>query len=121
MKKLILILSMVIVLILAGCTLTDFLTPDPEPVPEPISTMEANVDAVLTGEEIAWSIENIGNANIFKYVITFNVYYPMLAKDNLLLTITDYALGIGDKHEGILELLPYDTPETVSVIWELFN
>lgn len=121
MKKLLFLLVMVIALILAGCTLTDFLIPGPEEDTELVSEMEANVDAVLTGEEIVWTIENTGQSNIFKYVITFNVYYPMLEKDNLLLTVTDYALGIGEKHEGLLELLPYDTPETVSVIWELFN
>jgi len=121
MKKLFPLLILSIVFILAGCTLTDFLTPCPEPLPDPVPTMEANVDAILTVEEVLWTIENIGEKNIFKYEITFDVFYPMLVKDNILLYVTGYALGIGEKHEGLLELLPYDSPESVSVTWELFD
>lgn len=123
MKKLIIVLVLSMVLMLSGCALLDWITPDP--IPEPVLEMEANVDAVLVTEEeidyIAWSIENIGGVNIFRYEITFDVFYPMVGKDNVILKITDYALGIGEKDEGLLELVPYDTPDTVSVSWKLFD
>jgi len=124
MKKLLIVLILVMAFVMTGCTLLDFITPEPEPDPVPVLTMEANVDAVLIAGEpnqIAWSIENIGDLNIFKYVITFDVLYPMETKDNVLFTVEGFALAIGEKHEGLLDLVPYDTPETVSVSWELFN
>ena len=122
MKKLLIVLILVMAFVMTGCTLLDFIAPEPDPVP--VLTMEANVDAVLIAGEpnqIAWSIENIGDLNIFKYVITFDVLYPMETKDNVLFTVEGFALAIGEKHEGLLDLVPYDTPETVSVSWELFN
>jgi len=125
LKKLLIVLALVLVVLTAGCTLPNWITPGPEPEPEvPVLSMEANVDAVLIlGEpnQIAWSIENVGELNIFKYVITFDVLYPMETKDNVVFTATGFALGIGEKAEGILDLIPYDIPETVSVSWELFN
>jgi len=117
MKKLLIVMMILVALALAGCNL--FSTPEPSVVP--VSAMKANVDAVLVEGGIAWSIENTGDVNIFKYVITFNVFYSMKGKDNVILEVTDYALGIGEKDEGILELVDYDTPETVSVSWELFD
>jgi hypothetical protein len=127
MKKLLIVLMVVAMasFLFVGCI--PGLTPDPvpDPIPDPVPTMEANVDAVLTVIDevdcIVWSIENIGSVNIFKYEITFDVYYPMIAKDNVILEVTGYALGVGEKDEGLLELLPYDTPDTVSVSWELFD
>jgi len=124
MKKLLIVLILVMAFVMTGCTLLDFIAPEPEPDPVHVLTMEANVDAVLIAGEpnqIAWSIENIGDLNIFKYVITFDVLYPMETKDNVLFTVEGFALAIGEKHEGLLDLVPYDTPETVSVSWELFN
>ena len=124
MKKLLMVLISVMAFVMTGCTLLNFISPEPGPDPVPVLTMEANVDAVLIAGEpnqIAWSIENIGDLNIFKYVITFDVLYPMETKDNVLFTVEGFALAIGEKHEGLLDLVPYDTPETVSVSWELFN
>ena len=124
MKKLLMVLILLMAFALSGCALLDIIAPEPEPDPVPILTMEADVDAVLVeGEpdQIAWSIENVGELNIFKYVITFDVLYPMETKDNILFTVEGLALAIGEKHEGLLDLIPYDTPKTVSVSWELFN
>lgn len=93
----------------------------------PILTMEANVDAVLVDVEegestqVAWSIENVGDLFIREYVITFDVLYPMETKDNVIFKVVGNYLEIGAKHEGILDLVAYDTPETVSVSWELFE
>lgn len=114
MRKLLIVLLVLVALTLSGCILTDWLVPE---------TMEANVDAVLTAEgtKVAWSIENIGDVDIFKYIITFNVSYPFVVRDNVLFQVTDYGLDAGDKHEGIIELLAYGetTPDTVSVTLEL--
>ena len=112
-------------ILLAGC-LPEWIVPVEEPV-APIPVMEANVDAVLVDVEegestqIAWSIENVGDLFIREYVITFDVFYPMITKDNVIFTVIGNYLEIGTKHEGILDLVAYDTPETVSVSWELFN
>ena len=129
MKKLLMVLILLMALLLSGCALLDFIAPDPgpEPDPVPVLTMEANVDAVLVDVEegestqIAWSIENIGDLFIREYVITFDVFYPMVTKDNVIFKVTGNYLEIGAKHEGILDLVAYDTPETVSVSWELFD
>ena len=124
MKKLAIVLILSLAFMVSGCALLDLIAPDPEPDPVPVLTMEANVDAVLIAGEpnqIAWSIENVGEINIFKYVITFDVLYPMTTKDNVVFTVEGLALAIDEKHEGLLDLVPYDTPETVSVSWELFN
>jgi len=123
LKKLLIVLALALVVLTVGCTLPAWLVPDTEPE-VPVLSMQANVDAVLIpGEpnQIAWSIENTGELNIFKYVITFNVLYPMETKDNVVFTATGFALGIDEKAEGLLDLVPYDIPETVSVSWELFN
>lgn len=126
MKKLAIILILVMAFMVSGCSLIDSFLPDPDPVPDPIPvfTMEANVDAVLVeGEpnQIAWSIENVGDLFIREYVITFDVLYPMETKDNVIFEVVGNYLEIGDKHEGLLDLVPYDTPETVSVSWKLFD
>jgi len=126
MKKLFLAIACVILaaVLLAGC-LPGWVTPDEPVEPEvPILTMKANVDAVLViGEtnQIAWSIENIGELFIREYIITFDVLYPMVGKDNVLFTILGNYLEVGEKEEGMLDLIPYDSPETISVSWELFN
>jgi len=106
----------------AGC-LPNFLNPIEPEVP----VMQANVDAVLVqveaGEptQIAWSIENIGVLFIREYKITFNVFYPMKTKDNVVFEVVGNYLEIGAKHEGIIDIIKYDMPETVSVSWELFE
>lgn len=114
------------VILSAGCIHEWVITGSEDPeiiVPE----MVANVDAVLIENEeevsnqIAWTIENTGELFIREYVITFDVFYPMETKDNILITVTGLYLEIGKKHKGILELIEYDTPETVSVSWELFE
>jgi len=126
MKKLFLVIACVILaaVLLAGC-LPEWIAPDEPIEPEvPVSIMEANVDAVLvTGEpnQIAWSIENIGDLFIREYIITFDVLYPMVEKDNVLFTVLGNYLEVGEKKEGMLDLVPYDSPETVSVSWELFD
>jgi len=119
--------------LLVGC-LPEWIVPDEPVEPEvPVLTMEANVDAVLVVEpllieeqvvdtyHVAWSIENIGELFIREYIITFDVLYPMTEKDNVVFTVLGNYLEVGAKEEGILDLVPYDTPETVSVSWELFN
>jgi hypothetical protein len=125
MKKLLLVLSCVVLatVLFVGC-LPGLIAPGDEEPEVPVLTMEANVDAVLVeGEpnQIAWSIENIGELFIREYVVTFDVLYPMKAKNNILFDVVGNYLEIGAKHEGMLDLLPYDTPETVSVSWELFD
>jgi len=132
MKNLFIALILILaLLVLPGC-LPDWAVPgEGEGEPEvPVLEMEANADAglikALDEEEnlrdaIAWSIENTGELNIFKYELTFDVYYPMENKDNIILQIEGFALGVGEKDEDILMLVAYDTPETVSVTWELFD
>ena len=126
MKKLFLVMVCVVLatFLFVGC-LPDWIAPDEPVEPEvPVLTMEANVDAVLIpGEpnQIAWSIQNIGELFIREYIITFDVLYPMTEKDNVIFTVLGNYLEVGAKEEGILDLVPYDTPETVSVSWELFN
>ena len=124
MKKLLLVLVCVALaaFLFVGC-LPEFLTPGDDGEEEvPMLTMEANVDAVLVvPEKVAWSIENVGDLFIREYIITFDVLYPMEMKDNVLFEVVGNYLEIGAKHEGILDLVKYDTPETVSVSWELFN
>ena len=94
---------------------------------EPALEMMANVEAVLVQVEegqpsqVAWSIENIGDLFIREYKITFNVLYPMENKDNVLFDVVGFYLEIGEKVEGILDLVSYDVPETVSVKWELLE
>ena len=123
MKKLITLLLIVLVAsMLSGCALLDIINPDPDPIP--VLAMQANVDSVLvTGEpnQIAWSIENVGDLFIREYKITFNVLYPMETKDNVVFEVVGNYLEVGAKEEGLLDLVPYDTPETVSVSWELFE
>ena len=124
MKKFILVLTIVFLLSisLAGC-LPEWLMPTESPEPSAPLVMEADVNAVLVeGEnQIAWSIENTGQINIFKYILTFDVFYPMTMKDNVIFNVEGFALEIGDKDEGLFDLVPYDTPETVSVSWKLFQ
>ena len=121
--SIILICIALITFLFVGC-LPEWLCPlpvDPE-IPEP--KMEANVDAVLiAGEpnEVAWSIENIGELFIREYIITFDVLYPMTEKDNVIFTVVGNYLEVGQKEEGAIELVKYDTPETVSVKWKLFE
>jgi len=122
MKKLtIIIMVLVISFLFVGCEWNPFVTPDPEVPVAPAVVMEANVSAVLVGcDQVAWSIENIGDVFIREYVMTFNVYYPMVElKDNVVFEVTGNYLEVGDKAEGILELVGYDIPETVSVSWVL--
>lgn len=125
MKSLLIVLVCIVLMtfLFAGC-LPEWLTPgqsDPE-VPE--LKLEANVDALLiTGEpdKVAWSIENIGGLFIREYIITFDVFYPMTGKDNVIFTVVGNYLEVGEKKESMIELVKYDTPETVSVEWELFE
>ena len=148
MKKLLLVLVCVALasVLFVGCIpgLNPWADDEDEvPVPE----MEANVSGVLytrhtiveevVDEEIiyvtvdtyhvAWSIENVGELFIREYEITFDVFYPMVStKDNVVFTLTGNYLEVEgegkiSKHEGLLDLVAYDTPETVDVSWELFN
>ena len=134
MKKLIIVmLILAMSFLFVGCEWNPFVTPDPEPdVPiVPVLVMKANVDAVLVDlvpgdpelefRQVAWSIENTGDLFIREYTIAFDVLYPEVVRDNVIFEITDNYLEVGDKKEGILNLLNYDTPETVSVSWELFD
>lgn len=125
MKKLIIVLVCIALMnfLFVGC-LPEWLTHGPCEPEVPEVKMEANVDAVLIAGEpnkVAWSIENIGELFIREYIITFDVLYPMTEKDNVIFTVTGNYLEVGEKEEGMLELVKYDTPETVSVSWELFD
>lgn len=122
----ILVCVMLMAVLFTGC-MSEWVIPwseDPEII---IPEMVANVDAVLIEDEgeisnrIAWTIENTGELFIREYIITFDVFYPMETKDNILITVTGLYLEVGKIHDGILELIEYDTPDTVSVSWELFE
>lgn len=125
MKKLITVLVCIALMtfLFVSC-LPAWLTPGQSETEVQELKMEANVDALLIKGEpnkVAWSIENIGELFIREYLITFDVLYPMTEKDNVIFTVLGNYLEVGDKEEGILELVKYDTPETVSVNWELFD
>jgi len=125
MKKLLVVLVCIALMtfIFVGC-LPEWLTPGPSGQEVQELKMEANVDALLIKGEpnkVAWSIENIGELFIREYIITFDVLYPMTEKDNVIFTVLGNYLEVGEKEEGIIELVKYDTPETVSVRWELFD
>ena len=134
MKKLLIVFALIGVILLCGCNVLDVIFPgDEEEVPDvPVAVMEANANAVLVyveeteSTQIAWSIENVGDLFIREYIMTFDVFYPdadypVETKSNILFEVVGNYLEIEGKHEGILDLVPYDTPETVSVSWELFN
>lgn len=122
-KKLLMTLVVVAIcsFLFVGCTLLDGVTdPDPD-VPELV--MEAVVTAELNvaKTKVLWSIVNVGDVFIREYVLTFDVYYPI--KDNVILEVTGNYLEVGEFHEDKLTLFGYDTnsPEAVSVSWELFD
>ena len=132
MRKLFLVMVCVVLatFLFVGC-LPDWIAPDEPVEPEvPVVTMEANVDAVVVpildpgGFGIAWTINNTGEVNIFKYEITFDVTYAeVIVKTNVIVTAEGLALGIGEEQKGIVSLFPYgeEAPVSVSVSWELFN
>ncbi len=119
MKKLILVLAVVLLtsFMFVGC-LPSWLPgigSDPEPVMEAVAT--AGLDD--EGTEILWSITNSGDVFIREYILTFSVYYPM--KDYVMVAYEGEYLEVGAFHIGEITLVEYDTPEAVSVSWELFN
>ena len=120
-KLLILIPIMLLVLALVGCI--PGITPTPEPE-EPVTVMEAVALAELdpAGTRIEWSIINTGDVFIREYTLTFEVYYPILTKDLVIVTHEGEYLEVGDMHTGEIGLgITYDSPEAVSVTWELFE
>lgn len=123
-KSIIVLVCMVLMTFLFVSCLPEWITPgQSEPEVQELK-MEANVDALLIKGEpnkVAWSIENIGELFIREYLITFDVLYPMTEKDNVIFTVLGNYLEVGEKEEGMLELIKYDSPETVSVKWELFE
>ena len=131
MKKLLIVFALIGVILLCGCNVLDVIFPpdDPVPEPEPVVVMEAEVNAVLVFPtiaddifKVAWSIENVGELFIYEYEIAFDVTYPnVTVKDNVFFTVTGKHLEVDEKREGIYDLVPYDTPETVSVECELFS
>ena len=127
MKKLLLVLVLLGAVMLCGC-LPEWLTPGEEEPEVPALEALVNADLVeviVAGEEtywiVDWSIVNTGDKFIRKYILTFNVFYPMLTRDNVIREVTGKYLEIGEKHEEVFDLVKYDTPETVSVSWELFE
>ena len=119
-KILILIPIMLLVLALVGCI--PGITPTPEPEPEPI--MEAVALAKLddAGGTILWSIINVGDVFIREYTLTFKVVYPnVVVKDYFAIEMTGTYLEVGKMHSGEIDItvIAYDTPESVSVTWEL--
>ena len=119
-KILLLIPIVLLVLALVGCI--PGITPTPEPE-EPAPAMEAvalaELDEVGDDWTILWSIINIGDVFIREYTLTFEVYYPMTTKDYVVVTYEGEYLEVDDIHSGDIKLVPYDTPESVSVTWEL--
>lgn len=126
-KSILMLVCLTLVMFLSAGCLPEWLDILPVEEETPTITMEANVNAVLVDVEgevssqVAWSIENTGELFIREYIITFDVFYPMNTKDNILITVVGYYLEIGAKNEGMLKLVKYDIPETVSVSWELFE
>ncbi len=121
MKKPLIVLMVVAIasFLFVGCVLTDWITPEPV-VPAPV--MEAVVTAALNVDRdaIDWAITNVGDINIFRYVITFRVYYPM--KDYVEIAVEGFALKVGAFDTGTLVLEPYGTAEvaqSVDVRWRL--
>jgi len=123
MKKL---MFMVLIVILAtflfvGCI--PGITPTPEPEPE--SAMEAVALAELSenNEMVLWSIVNTGDVFIREYTLTFEVEYPDVAKDYVTFGLTGTYLEVGDMHSGDITLATYgnDSPDSVSVTWELYE
>lgn len=119
-KILILIPILLLVLALVGCI--PGITPTPEPE-EPAPVMEAVALAELddAGETILWSIINIGDVFIREYTLEFKVVYPNVVKDYFAIEMTGTYLEVGDIHSGDIDItvIEYDTPESVSVAWEL--
>jgi len=119
-KILILIPIVLLVLALVGCI--PGITPTPEPE-EPESVMEAVALAELddNGETILWSIVNTGDVFIREYTLEFKVEYPDVVKDYFAIEITGKYLEVEDMHNGEIDItvIEYDTPESVSVTWEL--
>lgn len=120
MKKLLLVLVCVALttVLFVGCI--PGVTPTPEP-DEPELVMDAMAVAELNVEEgmILWYIMNIGTVFIEEYTLTFEVYYSM--KDYVIVTHEGEHLKVGDMHDGDITLVKYDTPDSVSVEWELFD
>lgn len=123
MKKLLLVLVCVALasFLFVGC-LPDWVTPEPE---EPVSEMEAVALAELddAGETILWSIINTGDVFIREYTLEFKVEYPDVVKDYFAIEMTGEYLEVDDIHSGEIDItvIAYDVPESVSVIWELFE
>ncbi len=119
-KLLILIPIMLLALVLVGCI--PGITPTPEPE-EPASAMEAVALAELddAGEKILWSIINTGDVFIREYTLEFKVEYPDVVKDYFAIEMTGTYLEVGDIHSGEIDItvIGYETPESVSVTWEL--
>lgn len=121
----VLVCVILITFLFVSC-LPEWLTPV-EDEEDDLVVMEANVEAVLVmleegqPNQIAWSIENTGDLFIREYKIIFNVLYLMETKDNVLFEVTGKYLEVKEKREGIIDLVAYDNPETVSVEWELFD
>ncbi len=116
-KILILIPIMLLVLALIGCI--PGITPAPEPEPELVMEAVAIAELDDAGGTILWSIINVGDVFIREYTLTFEVYYPMTTKDYVVVTYEGEYLEVDDIHSGDIELVPYDIPESISVIWEL--
>jgi len=119
-KILLLIPIVLLVLALVGCI--PGITPTPEPE-EPAPVMEAVALAELNykGEKILWSIINTGDVFIREYTLEFKVEYPDVVKDYFAIEMTGTYLEVGDIHSGKIDItvIEYDTPESVSVTWEL--
>lgn len=119
-KILLLIPIVLLALVLVGCI--PGITPTPESE-EPAPEMEAVALAELDDGEILWSIINIGDVFIREYTLTFEVEYPDIAKDYVTFELTGTYLEVEDMHSGDITLATYgnDSPESVSVTWELYE
>jgi hypothetical protein len=111
---------MLLVLALVGCI--PGITPVPDPEPTPVMEAVALAELDDAEETILWSIINTGDVFIREYTLEFKVEYPdVVVKDYFAIEITGNYLEVDDIHSGEIDItvIDYDTPESVSVTWEL--
>ena len=95
MKKLLLVLACVVLasVLFVGCI--PGITPELEPEPEEIEPLVV-VNAILEGQDVDWSIENISEDHIYNYALTFTVLYTEVEKNQWTEVVTGTNLYPGD-------------------------
>ena len=80
------------------------ITPEPEPEPEEPEPLVI-VNAILEGQDVDWSIENISEDHIYNYALTFTVLYTEVElKTQWTEVVTGTNLYPGDIDYGTLTL-----------------